>query len=86
MTQVRSDFFCLRKKIGRKNVVEKYFGRKKSVEKYFSTKIFFERKIFVFIENFTIRTDIKNCFSLCLGNVSIVRKVDEAHENVKTIR
>ena len=72
-----------------KNRLSRYFllsFLEKIRPKMFSTKIIFERKIFVLIENFTSRTDMKKCSSLCLGNVSIVRKVDEAHENVKTIR
>ena len=35
----------------------------------FSDKKFFERNIFVFIENFCIRRVMKKCFSLCPGNV-----------------
>ena len=35
---------------------------------------------------FFIRTDMKNCFSLCIANASIVRKIDEWHDNLKNIR
>ena len=46
----------------------------KIVPKMFSTKIILERKIFDFIENFCIRRVMEKCFSLCIANVSSVRK------------
>ena len=49
----------------------------KIVPKMFSTKIILERKIFDFIENFSIRRVMKKCFFISIVNVSSVRKLCE---------
>ena len=47
------------------------FRFSKIFEDFFSTKINFPRKIFFFIENFCIRRVIRNCFSLCPGDLKL---------------
>ena len=55
----------------------------KIVPKMFSTKIILERKKIDFIEIFCIRRVMKKCVSLCIANVSNVRKRYEFRKSLK---
>ena len=63
----------------------KFFGPK-MFEDFFSTKINFPRKIFFFIENFCIRRVIRNCFSLCPGDLKLSKLLFVANTFLKMWR
>ena len=62
------------------------FRFSKIFEDFFSTKINFPRKIFFFIENFCIRRVIRNCFSLCPGDLKVPKLLFVANTFLKMWR